>query len=746
MTWLADLSDRSFAGMGLTRDLVFWGVLVVGLVFAGVHLLTMLVTRWGDQKATTKSLIFSLLVHISCALGLLSINPPLPAETLVTPKPKPIQLKKLFIEGEEDLASQKKGNTPIYDRLLPTPQRQLTRLEHLTPDVTPLAAPKRRPKPITRPDIDLPELPIRPQETVARPEPKRSGATGPRLQAVAPMRIDDPAIQEAPVVRIPSTSRTRQPVPQVGRATPDLDRHPSRGGADRIRPQSDPVRKLASIDAPVDPRGFLKRGRSGETIRRRTGPLPSPLPDDASGTAANAVEKGASGGSPARPSISRLKTRSRPSVPGGALERYRPLSLPRTPNPISSKPVAVRRSVASISPRSGPRPNAVRPNFDTPRRSRRVSLPATYRLRSLARRKEIARQFGGTDSSERAVERSLRWLASHQTAEGYWDADRYGGGRVTFDAKGKDSRGAKLADGASGVRADTGLTALAILAFLGAGYTHEEGPYADRVDRALRWLVSQQRSDGFLGGRASHYAKMYCHAIATYAIAEAYGMQSDPTIDTHLRGPLVKAVNYSLANRTRDGGWRYVKNSDEGDMSVFGWQLMALKSARIAGIVVPRSASDGMVAFLKARSLGLNKGLAAYRPDEPVSASMTAEALFCKQMFKIRRTNSASIEAVDYLLKRLPKRSQTNQYYWYYGTLAMYQYGGKPWRKWNEALRDLLVTDQITTGDAAGSWDPKGPWGPYGGRIYSTALNTLCLEVYYRFLPLYQMGGRYDER
>ena len=181
-------------------------------------------------------------------------------------------------------------------------------------------------------------------------------------------------------------------------------------------------------------------------------------------------------------------------------------------------------------------------------------------------------------------------------------------------------------------------------------------------------------------------------------------------------------------------------------MSVFGWQLMALKSAGIAGVVVPQSVGDGMVAFLKARSLGQNKGLAAYRPGEPVSASMTAEALFCKQMFKIRRTNSASIEAVDYLLQRLPKRSETNQYYWYYGTLAMYQYGGKPWRKWNEALRDLLVTGQITTGDTAGSWDPKGPWGPYGGRIYSTALNTLCLEVYYRFLPLYQMGGRYDER
>ena len=747
MHWLTDLTDRLFSGIGITRDELLWGVLLVGLVFAGVHLMTMLVTRWGDHKATTKSLIFSLLVHISCALGLLAINPPLPAETVVKPKQKPIQLKKLLVEGEEDLASRKKGNTPIFDRLLPTPQTQLTRLEHVAPDLTPLTAPKRRPEPITRPDLELPELPIRPRETVARPEPKRSGAIGPRRQAAVPVRIDDPAIQEQPIVRVPSTSRTRQRVHRVGRTSADLARRPSRGGVDRIRPQPDPLRKLASIDAPVDPRGFLKRSRPQETVRRRTGPLPALIPDDASGTTAAETTRGAAGGSPAPPSISRLKTGSRPSVVGGAIERYRPRTLPRTPHPRSPEPIAVRRSIASISPRNGPRPTAIRPNFDTPRRGRKISLPATYRLRSLARRKEIARQFGGTDASERAVELSLRWLATHQTAEGYWDASRHGGGgRVILDAQGRDRRGAKLTDGIPGVRADSGLTALAILAFLGAGYTHEEGPYADRIDRALRWLIRQQRADGFLGGNSSHYAQMYCHAMATYAIAEAYGMQNDPTIDTHLREPLVKAVNYSLANRTQDGGWRYDKGQEQGDMSVFGWQLMALKSAGIAGVVVPKSVGDQMIAFLKSRSLGPKKGLAAYRPTESVSASMTAEALFCKQMFKIRRTNSASIEAVDYLLERLPKRSETNQYYWYYGTLAMYQYGGKPWRKWNEALRDLLVTDQITTGDAAGSWDAKGPWGPYGGRLYSTTLNTLCLEVYYRFLPLYQMGGRYDER
>ena len=97
----------------------------------------------------------------------------------------------------------------------------------------------------------------------------------------------------------------------------------------------------------------------------------------------------------------------------------------------------------------------------------------------------------------------------------------------------------------------------------------------------------------------------------------------------------------------------------------------------------------------------------------------------------------------DYLMLNLPDTDQRRtSYYWYYGTLAMYQYGGEPWQKWNGSLRNLLVATQRQDGHAKGSWDPRGPWGTYGGRIYATALSTLCLEVYYRFLPLYQLKER----
>ena len=335
------------------------------------------------------------------------------------------------------------------------------------------------------------------------------------------------------------------------------------------------------------------------------------------------------------------------------------------------------------------------------------------------------------------MEASLKWLAEHQHADGYWDADAHGAGKVKIDESGVDRNYA-------GRDADSGVTALAVLAFLAAGYTHEEGQYAEQVDRAIKWLIRQQRPDGNLGDGTGKFAMMYCHAMATYALAEAYGMQSDPATDTRLREPVAKGVNFIIGRQNlNDGGWRYEKQTP-GDMSIFGWQLMALKSAEIAGVRTPVEARAGMVRFLRERSLGEHQGLAGYLKGEkwPPSPSMTAEALFCKQMLGIKRSNAASVEAAEYLVLRAPKRSEWNEYYWYYGTLAMYQYGGKEWQTWNAALRDQLIAEQRTSGDLAGSWDPHGPWGAYGGRVYSTALSTMCLEVYYRFLPLYQLGGQ----
>jgi hypothetical protein len=84
-------------------------------------------------------------------------------------------------------------------------------------------------------------------------------------------------------------------------------------------------------------------------------------------------------------------------------------------------------------------------------------------------------------------------------------------------------------------------------------------------------------------------------------------------------------------------------------------------------------------------------------------------------------------------------------YYWYYGTLALFQHGGDPWRRWNGFIRDMLCRKQRRDRHANGSWDPDDRWfGPVGGRVYSTTMAILCLEVYYRYLPIYEEGGAID--
>lgn len=740
MSWPETIRpDRILAeipGLGLTLDELLWGGLLVGLIAAAIHLVTMLVTRWGDSNPTGKSLLCSILLHVSCALGLVVVNPPESPERLQLDE-KPFQVQPLP-ESEDEHQAKRSGNRPVWERPPESPEQRPTRMERVLEEMPLTEPPERRPeKPRMVADLDLPDLANLPERTLSVPQPEDRGETGPQREAAKPTQLDEETAERKPEAIVRFERRLREPVSRSGQEETEVARKTPRGSVDRMAAQPELREKRPAIEAKADPTGTLERG-SQDRIVRRKGPVPAPLELERAGTSAENTDSTASSKADMPSGFTRQSTRSLKSVDDGAIERHRPGRIPQTPQPESADAAAVRRGRDVDVPRTGPQPDVARPNFDAVRKGPRPGVPRAYRLRDRSRRADIARQYGGTEDSERAVEASLRWLAEHQHAEGYWDADRFGSGQIKVDENDVDRRYA-------GKEADTGLTGLAVLAFLGAGYTHEEGQYAENVEQALRWLVAQQTEDGYLGGGATHYAKNYCHAMAAYALAEAYGMQGELSTENWLREPLRRAVDYILANQNpEDGGWRYLKGQDS-DMSMFGWQLMALKSADIAGINMPGEARRKMIEFLKDRSLGENDGLAAYRKQMAATPPMTAEALFCKQMLGLRRDNPASREAVDYLLEHPPRLSELNFYYWYYGTLAMYQYGGEPWQKWNEAVREELLTLQRTQGDRAGSWDPKGPWGPYGGRVYSTALSTLCLEVYYRFLPLYRMGGRYGE-
>ncbi len=363
-----------------------------------------------------------------------------------------------------------------------------------------------------------------------------------------------------------------------------------------------------------------------------------------------------------------------------------------------------------------------------------LPLPAAFTLRKSKNRSEIAKRRGGSVETERAVELGLEWLADHQESDGRWSSQNSGGGREDR-VLGEDRGGA-------GSNADNGITALATLAFLAGGESHLEGRYQTEVLRGLEFLVKQQKPNGDLSGDAKLFAKMYCHSMSLLALSEALAM----TGDQRLAGAVRKGVSYSInAQDRRQGGWRYAPG-DSGDMSQFGWQVLALHSARIGGILVPDNTFELMKGFLDSCSSGQHQGLASYRPGQGASSPMTAEALLCRYILNKSVGPDTLDEARRQMETNLPSEEQVNLYYWYYGTLAMYQAGGSGWERWNKALKRSLLALQNRDGDDAGSWPANGTWGGYGGQVYSTAIATLSLEVYYRYLPVYQQVAELEQQ
>lgn len=355
-----------------------------------------------------------------------------------------------------------------------------------------------------------------------------------------------------------------------------------------------------------------------------------------------------------------------------------------------------------------------------------LPLPAAFALRKSKNRSEIAKIRGGSVETEKAVELGLEWLADHQESDGSWSSQNSGGGREDR-VLGEDRGGA-------GTNADNGITALATLAFLAGGDSHLEGRFQTEILGGLEFLVKQQKPNGDLSGDAKLFAKMYCHSMSLLALSEALAM----TGDQRLAGAVRKGVSYSINAQNRlQGGWRYAPG-DSGDMSQFGWQVLALHSARLGGILVPDNTFKLMKEFLDSCSSGQHRGLASYRPGQGASSPMTAEALLCRYILNKSVGPNSLEEAQRQINSDLPDEKQVNLYYWYYGTLAMYQAGGSGWERWNKALKRSLLALQNRDGEDAGSWPANGTWGGYGGRVYSTAIATLSLEVYYRYLPVYQ--------
>ncbi len=323
---------------------------------------------------------------------------------------------------------------------------------------------------------------------------------------------------------------------------------------------------------------------------------------------------------------------------------------------------------------------------------------------------------GGDESTEAAVAAALRFLAADQRIDGAWDPATSGAGRETRTL-GTDRGGA-------GKNATNGITGLALLSMLGAGNTHLDGPYADNVRRGLSYLIRSQHPDGSLAGPATAAEANYCHGMAALVMCEAAAMTGD---ESALRSAAAAIRYTSTAQHPTTGGWRYVRG-DPGDLSQLGWQAMVLDGGRRASIPVSPQSLAGTTRFLRSVRMGDHGGLASYRPGEAPSRTMTAEALATRLLLGEKIPPAEIAEAEAYLMRQPPGVGRDNYYGWYYTSLALHQLQDDAWVQWNEAMKRHLLSRQLATG----SWPNDDEWGGYGGRIYSTAVATLCLEVYYR--------------
>ena len=346
-----------------------------------------------------------------------------------------------------------------------------------------------------------------------------------------------------------------------------------------------------------------------------------------------------------------------------------------------------------------------------------AGLPDAFKDRIGVEARTRAMQMkGGMKESEEAVMRGLRWLVKNQNSDGSW---------------GPSSKGA--------------MTGFGLLSFLGHGETPVSREFGPTIQKALDWMTENgAKFDGHLnmasafGGNAS----VYEHAIAAYALGEYYSMTKDERVADLLK----KAVGYIVDGQSPDGGWvySYTKEGD-GDTSVTGWQIQALKAAHLTGLNMPGvdQALDKAMINLK-RVQGPKGGFGYHKPQEE-RYSLTGVGVLCTYFWKQEKDKSIR-DGIDFMMKETEnghpveyKSDKADLYAWYYNTQACLMVGGAPWTKWNHLFQTEVVKNQ----GSDGAWPPmtaksvgEFQTSPNGlGPLYRTNLCILMLEVYYRYMP-----------
>ena len=354
---------------------------------------------------------------------------------------------------------------------------------------------------------------------------------------------------------------------------------------------------------------------------------------------------------------------------------------------------------------------------------REIPIPDTSPATAAQSRKNAVRV-------SEAIAAALNWLAANQDETGFWDSDRHEGGALY----------------------NVGVTGLALMAFFGAGYTDGDrgaaGSHATTIRKGLGALVVNQADDGCIGTRATH-SFFYNHCIATAALCEAYGL----TKSAKYKRAAQQAIDFVAKSRNPYMAWRYVPRGGENDTSVTAWAVIALTSAKNAGLSIDEAALAGARTWIdkmtnpKTGRVGyIYQGSPPARPESAIdsfpadrSEAMTAAGL-------VIRACTGGLTAKDEVVRRgaslffrhtpawNEEDGSVDMYYWLFGTMAMYRLGGKHWRAWAARVTNAVLEGRHSEkGDRFGSWDPVGAWGNDGGRVYATAAMAMTLEIVNRY-------------
>ncbi|HEX3601320.1 MAG TPA: prenyltransferase/squalene oxidase repeat-containing protein [Lacipirellulaceae bacterium] len=341
---------------------------------------------------------------------------------------------------------------------------------------------------------------------------------------------------------------------------------------------------------------------------------------------------------------------------------------------------------------------------------------------------------------DKAVARALSWLATQQQRDGSYPTLDYG---------------------------QPAVTSFCALAFAAHGHVAGEGHYGKQMERAIDFTLSCQKPSGLIALVANHGPRLsrlvpdqigtaaaYNHAISSLFLSELYGMNGGQRARR-----LENGINKSLAvtlemqgwqkdNRADRGGWRYLHDRDEldSDLSVTGWQLMFLRSARNAGFDVPKQPIDEAVQYVL-RCFDPQRGTFSYSTTRggDCSRAMAGAGILALAHAGYHNAPESRLAAqyitnagfADYNAIPISLMNTHDRYHYglFLGCQGLYQLGGPSWQdSYPRIVRALLANQQ-----ADGSWpaDSHMHDSPFGN-CYTTALVVLTLGAPNQLLPIFQ--------